>query len=258
MKKTSMIAFVDELEKISFGLPDARKVLQATKGQFLKPPVASSPAMGGYAFIPTAASAKRELTGFARKADVPHEALSSIMPQQDLALGGHLVAPRRGDAARFLAAHHGNTAKGLRGVEEMFSDEPALMKQLVASRTQAEATQATFAGMSPEHRQVLEGVIRGHEQAERQVRPAFGMAQFGHRSPDVILREQNAIATLPVDHPVRTGMTATRQGRETEVLKNVGVSYGEQRFSRHARKHLTNMIEQPIAGQLHNALSSEG
>ena len=249
-----MATFYDEV-KLAFGLPDAKKVLQATKKQFLKPPAASSPVMGGYAFIPTAASANRELTGFARKADVPREALSSIIPQQDFALGGHMVAPRRGDAARFFAEHYGNTANSLRGAEGVFGDEPALLQRVLDQRALAEKMRATFAGMSPEHRQLLEGVTRGHEQAEKQVRPAFGMGPFGHRSPDVILREQNAIATMPVGHPVREAMTAARQGRESEVLKGVGVNYGERRFSRHARKHLTNMIEQPAAEQLHGMIT---
>lgn len=103
--------------------------------------------------------------------------------------------------------------------------------------------------MSGPQKKMMEAVVKGHELAETQVRPGASMLDFGHASPDVLLREHNMVSTLPTEYgPVRDAMKAMRQhggwNTESDLLQSYGVRYGESpRLSRHARKHVTNMIE---------------
>lgn len=101
--------------------------------------------------------------------------------------------------------------------------------------------------MSPTERRTLDAVLKGHELDELQVPTRLAFTPFGHRSPDVVLREHNRVATLPADHAnVRGAMQALREisKGEKRTLQEYGVQYGTgPRLSRHARKHITNMME---------------
>lgn len=103
---------------------------------------------------------------------------------------------------------------------------------------------------TPDEHKALEAVFKGHELAETQVSPSKAFKGLGHNSPDVILREHNMVTTLPPELAnVGTTLKDLRDvSGEAGVLKEfTGVDYGEgQRFSRHARKHLTRMIEDGV------------
>ena len=89
--------------------------------------------------------------------------------------------------------------------------------------------------------------MKGHELAETQVAPSNSFAGFGHRSPDVILREHNMIQTLPKENEaVGDTFRSIRALGEAPALKaTTGFQYGQgPRVSRHARKHLTRLHEE--------------
>lgn len=95
---------------------------------------------------------------------------------------------------------------------------------------------------------MLEAITKGHELSETQVRPGMSFKQFGHNSPDVILREHNAVTTLPSGYaPTAEYMKSlrTRPYGEQEPLRQFGIEYGKSpRLSRHARKRITESLEQ--------------
>jgi hypothetical protein len=135
--------------------------------------------------------------------------------------GPTTFAPRKGDTTGFLRRA---------GVMDMLGPE---VSSPVAS--------------NPGHRRALDAVMKGHELAETQVKPSNSFMGFGHRSPDVILREHNMIQTLPADQkPVGDVLRGMREYGEGPALKmTTGFEYGKgPRISRHARKHLTNLHEQ--------------
>lgn len=110
-------------------------------------------------------------------------------------------------------------------------------------------------GLTPENQKMFEGVIKGtHELGETQVYPEIGAMPFMHNSPEVLLREHNALATLPPEHAkVRELMQATRaMGPEPAMLKEMAglPVFGEGRVSRHARKHMTELMNKGVLQRL--------
>jgi hypothetical protein len=123
----------------------------------------------------------------------------------------------------------------------------------------AETTGREMPKMNGPQRKALNALVHAHELDEASViakgnkRIAFG--QFGHMSPDVILREHNRIVTLP-EHlkPAGQALATVRKPlpgslapsalREQDMLKGL-VDIGQgARLSRHARKHITNLVHQ--------------
>jgi hypothetical protein len=99
----------------------------------------------------------------------------------------------------------------------------------------------------PQARRALDAIVKGHELAELQARPSAIGNFHGHLSPDVILREHNMISTLPKD--LSSAGEVLREHRlPTEGLdlyQHTGLNFGKGgRVSRHARKHLTRMIDE--------------
>jgi len=107
-----------------------------------------------------------------------------------------------------------------------------------------------------QHKKMLEAVVKGHELAELQSPLGASMLGFGHNSPEVMLREHNMVTTLPAEHaPVKEFLGLARKSRESKMLAQYGVEYGESpRLSRHARKHIASMMEadasKPIRSKL--------
>jgi hypothetical protein len=108
---------------------------------------------------------------------------------------------------------------------------------------------------TPEQHKAFEAVIKGHELAETQVKGSPLMLGFGHRSPEVILREHNMIQTLPAgNEPVAETMRAMRATREApmfEAASGGAFQYGQSpRLSRHGRKRMLELMEKHYAPQL--------
>lgn len=99
---------------------------------------------------------------------------------------------------------------------------------------------------TPEQHQITNSVLHGHELDEVRVAPGMGARMLGHNSPDVLLREHNRVATLPPEHtPVKEYMQNIRSstGDARAMRYGMGIDYGNSpRISRHARKHLTNIM----------------
>lgn len=99
--------------------------------------------------------------------------------------------------------------------------------------------------LDDKNQKMLEAVIKGHELAELQTPDLKGLKEFyGHRSPEVLLREHNMLTTLPQEYaPTKEFMQALRRpGEARHLSEHMGVQFGESpRVSRHARKHLTRL-----------------
>lgn len=243
-----------DILKFAFKLQDAKLVARAAKSRIVKPPSAVSPTAGGPAFLPTASQAIREGRRSAGVLGIPTsftDQAASTMSEGAGNLGGKVVWPRRGDATSFLrdgaVKEDDAIRRSLKYMEdmppEMSAGVKAIQQQIVSK---ADALRAVS---SPSDRRLMDGVIKSHELAEGRVTPQVGMAHFGHRSPKVILQEQNAVATLPSGSAVGPAMSSLRRGREADVLRSVGVDYGAKRYSRHAVKHLSNEIERNAVEQ---------
>ena len=73
----------------------------------------------------------------------------------------------------------------------------------------------------------------------------------GHVSPKVILEEHNILATLPKGHRrvIKKFFSAVRGGEKEVLEQNLpGFRYGHQRYSRHAIKHLAEILERKGVG----------
>lgn len=104
---------------------------------------------------------------------------------------------------------------------------------------------------APKDHKMVNAIMEGHEFDEAKVKSSPGVLQFGHRSPDVILREHNRVATLPKEHEgAREYMKGIRDQREGKVLQEHGIEYGKEgtRLSRHARRHLTEIMSRKEGG----------
>ena len=101
----------------------------------------------------------------------------------------------------------------------------------------------------PNQRKMFEAVSKGHELDELQAlkNPQESFARRGHMSPEVILKEHNRLVTLPPGNDELKKVMQTVRGAmgESGQLAEAGVTYGQgPRYSRHARKRITENMEQ--------------
>lgn len=146
-------------------------------------------------------------------------------------------------------------ARAMRGSQDFAKShrgKPAIVANVPAPKLMTHAYRARGVELprlsGGEQHKMLEAVVKGHELAETQVRPGSSVRGFGHRHPDVLLREHNMLVTLPEKYaPVKEYLTAARATADAptlEYLSDGAFQYGKgQRFSRHARKRLGEMME---------------
>jgi len=176
-----------------------------------------------------------ELTSRGVEEPIARKAVGSLKKQQATVMGMNpeewagkksiIVSPERGDAKRWLAE-----------------------KGLPHKRIQ-----------TPEQRLMAEGLIKGHEMAERAAvkAPKVSFRGVGHLSPEVILKEHNMLVTMPkaLRKKVAPSTQAMRKMQgESEALRQVtggGFRFGKsQRLSRHARKRVTELMEKEVQPQI--------
>lgn len=113
--------------------------------------------------------------------------------------------------------------------------------------------------MNGPQQKALNSVIHGHEmdeifhasrRAKRGLGPSPVTEEYGHQSPDVLLREHNRLTTLPAEvrAPVTSAMKKLRAATgDADAIEDVfkgRFSFGDSpRLSRHARKRMTEALE---------------
>jgi len=230
-------AFAEELTKLAFNPKDALKMLRAAKKHQLR---IGGRVGAGYGVVPTEKLIKKEtekavgkLTSRGVEKPTARKALEALKHQQVDMVGFNpeawagkkaiIATPERGGATKWLAS---------RGVP--------------TKRIQ-----------TPEQKLMTEGVIKGHEVAERAAvrAPMDSFRGFGHLSPEVILKEHNMLVTMPkaLRRKVAPSFQAMRrvakggQG-EADVIQDVTggkFRFGKsQRLSRHARKRVAGLVEE--------------
>lgn len=237
MDSTTSQSFLDELTKIALTPKTIQKMLMAAKKKQIRKGMASGV---GYGYSAPKKDVSRDLgklvSGMGAEGDEAVKVRSALQGVAEASplygWGGKILTPEAGDATRLF-----------RNVPE--EAVPGLPKALSKLK-------------SPKQRKALEGVVKGHELAESQVKPTTSFGQYGHRSPDVILREHNMIQTLPkgmkrAAEPMRKLREA---GGEAGALREAtGFEFGKgQRISRHARKRLTEMYEKAQAPKMQEGL----
>ena len=230
-------------DKLAYGPVEARKVLDIAKSRMLpkglgRQQLERGVVAGGQAASPQDLAKADKAVG-----------MRVMWPQQH----GETAALIRQSIPEELAV------PSMRANDAMNAGTPVSGILQPESTTKAMGRHGLTKGLDPANKQMVESITKGHELDELQVRPAFGVQGFGHRSPDVLLREHNRITTLPeefrpagdVYRALRGNMTPEK-GALDEFLKDYGFSYGESpRVSRHMRKHLTNAYSataQELAG----------
>lgn len=228
---TKFLAFFEHLEKTAYGPEAMGQVFKRFKQVQLKNPAVNA-FMGGMG----GKKGLRDSLAAARRSGATEEMLEGAMPAIEdqfkaLRPGPTTFTPVRGDGINFLKAQgideaiEGMGAAGIGGG----AIKPEAFKQVA---------------QSPGNRRALDAVLKGHELAETQVKATNSFMGFGHRSPEVLLREHNMIQTLPKENaPVADLMRSMRAPGETTALaQTTGFQYGQgPRLSRHARKHITRM-----------------
>lgn len=218
-------AFSDELQKIAFGPYDADKVLKVVKRIQVR---AGGRAGTAYAGSPGVTKSRKEFVATLVDAGLPRSEITKELVNVAVPVRGFIrkgptvLTPERGGGAKFL-----RTDPTVRMISK---DTPRAVRSV----------------KTPAQHKMLESVLKGHELAETQVKPTWGMGHFGHRSPDVLLREHNMLTTLPKGmEPVGNTMRALRAGREASALREfTGVKFGKgSRYSRHARKRLLELYQ---------------
>ncbi len=215
------------LAKLAFGPEEAARVLQL--GKKMAPGRAVERAALREAGMHTAAGLG-SAPSYAAQARVQHQIARGVEhPEISKQLAATAALPQDSVLGQLAQTHPGGTY--MRGNGN-------------ALRSLADAGIPVPSTLPPSQQKMLNAVITGHELDEaKTLSPGMGMAHMGHRSPDVVLREHNRVATLPAEHaPVRDIMTATRQPYgEAALLKQYGVEYGQPggRISRHLRKSIT-------------------
>ena len=115
---------------------------------------------------------------------------------------------------------------------------------------EGDTTKAIAPNLKPRDKEISNRLILLHERFERDaLRKYKGRASAGsHADPEVILRESNAIATMPKEHSaVKDLYTSLRQRDRSVPTISMGVpgfEYGKQRFSRHAIKRMRQILEE--------------
>lgn len=240
-----MTAFCEELanlnvgpvlRKLAYGPEAMGKVLKAFKRNAMKADIRlwgeAGPSMG-YGYVPTEKGMLQGVRDMLAEAGMPAQDARQYIKDQGGALaelfdigkrrGPTFLQPRKKDSVEFY--RHMNETTGI-------MDEAALND---------------VAG-SPSNRRALDALTKGHELAESQVTPTVSFRGLGHLSPDVILREHNMVRTLPPENEaagrVMKGMRRLAEGPLIEEATDGAFRYGESpRLSRHARKHVTKMVE---------------
>lgn len=231
----------DELEKIAFGLEDARKMLRASKKMNFR--VGNRQGIG-YGTIGSKKfqrgqlkGVEKELVGRGVDPETANQAVKAVKAQQVQAMEGAMdnpedwartktftTSPEKGDFKRWA------TERGIPGTDKI---------------------------KTPEQRMMSEALMKGHEMAEvaASKAPKKAFSGVGHLSPEVIMKEHNMLRTMPED--VRKGLDPVMQtirgvdGQgEAVALKQYGIDYGKSpRLSRHARKRITEMMEKDVSPQ---------
>lgn len=233
-------------EKRAFSLQDAMKVLRLAKAKQL--PKASQRLVYGLGLPPSLLSATPRRFGAATRAhhrllgsaspgirELRHQIREDPLTRLGLKAGPVIIPTKSG----------GDTKRLFRKVLEPSGDTKRWLQKTLG--VDAEAGRLP---LTPSENRMLEGVLKGHELDELGARPSASFLPFGHRSPDVILREHNRVVTLPSAYGgVRRIMDLVRNfaGAEAGVLRRATggkFDYGSSpRLSRHARRRIVALVE---------------
>ncbi len=220
------MAFGLLLEKLAYGPEDIGRVMGAASRRKLRAPpvvVASGAPASAYYGPPAAQDRKmRRAAAAARASEVPLiEAAPPTVPPE------------------VRAQFAGYDKPGIMLAPGKYGELPML--EFMYNRSSGRLDKA--------NRRALSSIIRGHELDElgaAKRSPSLVTAGVGHAAPDVIFREHNRVATLPPElrpagDVLRTMRRSTGEG--DLLLGRFGITYGEGRISRHARRRLQESLE---------------
>lgn len=223
----SFTSFLDEMEKIAFNETQAAKVMGLAKR--IQLPKASKAVRSGLSGSPGFKSLTGDALGAAKRLGMDSAGMRGQVHEAINSSPGAVVSKQVGKA--------------------IFPGSTGHLGKVIGAK-----------GLDGKQQKMLHGVLKGHELDEATVKGGLGAAHFGHRSPDVIFREHNRLATMPKGYePVRKSMQSAREGRESSFLFPKGTTYGEgPRFSRHARKRLGELAEKKTISAYQSAVGAEG
>lgn len=235
-------ALFDELEKVAYGPKDISKILRLSKRRLIHAPVRSELGQAGPTAFPTGAirevmASGRRAARMSKDTELYPQITKELGQQANIykQVGNRVFVPRGGKGGM---GHIGRVVPDVKKIP-----------------------------MTGKQRRAAESVVRGHEMDELLVGRRKGglqsaMAEHGHMSPDVILRERNRVVTMPKDmQPVRDAFQTLRKsgprGGEAGLLERAtrnthpsgrvlrpGIQFGSgQRLSRHARKRVSALME---------------
>ena len=214
-------SFSAELEKLAFNLTDGKRLTRIFKNKRVHPKlVPENMKQLGYA-----AGGNNDIKTFASLRGATKEEGKDFIAGMGFKNGKTVMAPEKGDVNRFATKVQNETG----------------LKYAPAKK------------MTGRQRHMNEATVKTHELDEMQVKPKGSFVQFGHNSPDVILREHNRSVTMPKEfEPVRRHMKKVRNIMgDAQTLKDTfpQFNYGSgQRLSRHARKRMTDVMERNFNG----------
>lgn len=236
MNSATLVGFLDEMVKIAFGPRQANKVLSLVKKVQL--PKASGRVVPSLSGSPQASKMLQSIGRSVRPYGELAPALTELGKKHLTSVPGYNMI------SKTKAVFPGNTGHLGKSMEK--SDYGQALKHVVGPAPR----------VPPSQQKMLHAILKGHELDETSVQSRVGAAQFGHRSPDVIFREHNRLATLPKGNEgVVAMMKHFRDPREGAQLFPKGIEYGSgPRLSRHARKRLSELAERKAVEQSKPAL----
>lgn len=220
--------FVDGFEKAAWNLDSARKAVVALKDKLVRR------SMG--------------LKGLSNELSTPNAIRAK---ETDVAnnLRGKIFSRGTPDEAM-----HNTYKSHINAIKSSINSEiykktmpPSVTRALSAQVKRLEKGQKSLSKVKkPEEKELLNRTILNHDNIE--TRMPKGDTYFGHASPKVLLQENNMVATMPRDaRNVKNAIKSMRtmDGSSADLKKKLpGFTYGKERYSRHAIRHMSDIIKE--------------
>jgi hypothetical protein len=244
------LALFDELEKLSFDEEDALKSYRAHRHKIVTPPMrhGEGTITGSLArqYGLSALGPGTRSTIVSQMSNLPDGPVKDEF-RRAAAVASKLegkIIKHKGEPLR-IARHAMDKARsaGMTNLYDSAGDVRANLQRI------SNAERA----LSPTQRMMANSAIIGHEASESIQRAVPGpfRSLYQHANAQPVLNDNNIAATLPRRHvPVKEYVSSLREGegkyleRATRGVSGRGVGFGEMRFSRHARKHLTRRMDE--------------
>lgn len=254
----TLYGFFDELEKVAFGVAEAKKVLRLAKRKVIK--------------VPRMRQAEKALQKMSPGDPLPFSVAEEIVLRgsgapMGVGRGAHKVLERAQAAGLTAPMAPERIAQTRQLGGKIITGKGGDATAAIRRSPFGVAVREPISRMSGEQRMMHNAIIKNHELAEIGTKggatsSAFSLAT-GHMGTQPPLLDNNMLATLPKKHGVVKETVERYRPMEAYYLEQAtrgvggrpGLEFGEQRLSRHARKRVGQIIEKQTTENMQKHLA---